>query len=76
MMTVYLLRIIQKRQLTRQGDGGIDINDNDNKVFGLLDNHPRGALYTRLAFLGNNPPYLLFLWDMLHKYQLLSTAFR
>jgi hypothetical protein len=74
-MTVCLQQIIQKWQLSGQGDSGIDINDNEDKVFGLLDNHPCGALNTRLAFLGNNPSYLLYLWEMLHKYQLFSTAF-
>jgi hypothetical protein len=74
-MTVSLQRIIQKWQLSGQGDGGIDIDDNEDEEFGLLDNRPRGALHTRLAFLGNNSSYLLYLWEILHKYQLLSTAF-
>ncbi len=41
----------------------------------MLNNRPRGALNTRSAFLGNNPSYLLYLWEMPNKYQLLSTAF-
>ncbi len=74
-MTVSLQRIIQNWQRSGQGDGGIDIDDNVEEEFGSLDNHLCGALNTRSAFLGNNPSYLLYLWEMLNKYQLLSTAF-
>ncbi len=74
-MTVSLQQIIQNWQCSGQGDGGIDINDNEDEEFGSLHNRPCGALNTRLAFLGNNPSYLLYLWEMLNKYQLLSTAF-
>ncbi len=74
-MSVSLQRIIRKRQLSRQGDGGIDVDDNVDEEFGSLDNCPRGTLNTRSSFLGNNPSYLLYIWEMLHKYQLLSTAF-
>jgi hypothetical protein len=74
-MTVSLQQIIQNWQCNGQGDGGIDIDDNEDEEFGLLDNQPCEALNTRSAFLGNNPSYLLSLWEMLNKYQLLSTAF-
>jgi hypothetical protein len=74
-MTASLQWIIQKWQLSGQGDGGIDIKDDVDEEFGSLDNHRRGALNTRSAFLCNNPSYLLYLWEMLHMYQLLSTAF-
>ncbi len=74
-MTVSLQRIIRNWQHSRQGDGGIDIDDDVDEEFGSLNNWPHGALNTRLAFLGNNQSYLLYLWEMLNKYQLLSTAF-
>jgi len=54
------------------------INDGDELVdheFGQLTNRSRGALHTRAAFLGTNQPYLLYFWEMLNKYQLLSTSF-
>jgi hypothetical protein len=74
-MTVSLQQIIHNWQTSGQGDGGIDIDDDVEEEFGSLDNCPRGALNTRSAFLGNNLSYLLYLWEMLNQYQLLSTAF-
>jgi hypothetical protein len=53
-MTVSLQQIIQKWQLSEQGDGGIDIDNDEDEVFGLLDNRPCGALNIRSAFLVNN----------------------
>ena len=57
-------------------DGGIDvIYDGDGLVdheFGQLTNRCRGALHTRAALLGTNQTYLLYFWEMLNKYQLLS----
>jgi hypothetical protein len=65
-----------------QGDGGIDVlNDGDElfdykeSQFGQLKDCSRGALNTRAAFLGTNQPYLLYFWQMLDKYQLLSASF-
>jgi hypothetical protein len=74
-MIVSLQWIIQKWQFSKQGDGGIDTNNDEDEVFGLLNNRLRGGLNTRAAFLGTNPSYLLYIWEMLHKYQVLSTAF-
>jgi hypothetical protein len=79
-MTVTLQRIIHKWTLSGQGDDGVDVNDGDvdhedQHEFGSLANRPRGALDRRAAFLGNSQPYLLYFWEMLDKYQLLSTAF-
>jgi hypothetical protein len=62
-----------------QGDGGIDVINNVDELvdheFGQLTNCCHGALHTRAAFLGTNQPYLLYFWEMLNKYQLLSTSF-
>ena len=78
-MNVLLQRLIRNWERSGQGDGGIDvINDGDELVdheFGQLTNRSRGALHTRAAFLGTNQPYLLYFWEMLNKYQLLSTSF-
>ena len=79
-MTVTLQRIIRRWTLSGQGDGGVDVNDGDidhedQHEFGSLANRPRGALDRRAAFLGNSQPYLLYFWEILDKYQLLSTAF-
>ena len=78
-MNVLLQRLIRNWECSGQGDGGIDvINDGDELVdheFGQLTNRSRGALHTRAAFLGTNQPYLLYFWEMLNKYQLLSTSF-
>jgi hypothetical protein len=79
-MIVTLQRIICRWTLSGQGDGGVDVNDGDvdhvdNNEFGSLANRPRGSLHRRAGFLGNSQPYLLYFWEMLDKYQLLSTAF-
>jgi hypothetical protein len=79
-MTVTLQRIIHKWTLSGQGDGGVDVNNGDvdhkdQHEFGSFANRPCGALDSRAAFLGNSQPYLLYFWEILDKYQLLSTAF-
>ena len=76
-MNVNLVRIVRNWERSGQGDGGIDVeNDGDEDgEFGQLDNRSGGALCTRSGFLGGNQPYLLYLWEMLNKYQLLSTSF-
>ena len=79
-VAVSLQRIIQNCEPSGQGDSGIDIENDGDKLcngreFGVLTNRSHGALSTRAAFLENNQPYLLYFWEMLDKYQLLSTAF-
>ena len=54
---------------------GDELFDYSISAFEQLTNRSRGALYTRAAFLGTNQPYLLYFWQMLDKYQLLSTSF-
>ncbi len=72
-----LVHIVQNWECSGQGDGGIDVeNDGDEDGdFGQLSNRSRGALCTRSGYLGTNQPYLLYLWEMLNKHQLLCTAF-
>ena len=81
-MNVLIQRIIRNWECSGQGDGGIDVvNDGDElfdysiSAFEQLTNRSRGALNTRAAFLDTNQPYLLNFWQMLDKYQLLSTSF-
>lgn len=76
-MNVNLVRIVRNWERSGQGDGGIDVDNDGDKDgdFGQLSNRSRGALCTRSGFLGTNQPYLLYLWEMLNKYQLLCTAF-
>ena len=81
-MNVLLLRLIRNWERSGQGDGGIDVvNDGDElfdqeeSQFGQLTDCSCGALNTRAAFLGTTQPYLLYFWQMLDKYQLLSTSF-
>ena len=52
-----------------------DVDHEDQHKFGSLANRPHGALDRRAAFLGNSQPYLLYFWEILDKYQLLSAAF-
>ncbi|KAL3786778.1 hypothetical protein ACHAW5_002979 [Stephanodiscus triporus] len=70
-MNVLLQHLIRNWEHSGQGDGGIDVESQ----FGQLKDRSRGALNTRAAFLGTNQPYLLYFWQMLDKYQLLSTSF-
>ena len=81
-MNVLLQRLIRNWERSGQGDGGIDVvNDGDElfdheeSQFRQLKDHSRGALNTRTAFIGTNQPYLLYFWQMLDKYQLLSASF-
>ena len=43
--------------------------------FGSLKNRSRGALESRSSFINDSPPYLLYLWEILDKYQLLTDSF-
>ena len=81
-MNVLLQRLIRNWERSGQGDGGIDVvNDGDElfdhkeSQFRQLKDCSRGALNTRTAFIGTNQPYLLYFWQMLDKYQLLSASF-
>ncbi len=81
-MNVLLQHLIRNWERSGQGDGGIDVVhdgdelfDQEESQFGQLKDHSCGALNTRAAFLGTNQPYLLYFWQMLDKYQLLTTSF-
>ena len=78
-MLVALKRIVDKWERSGQGDGGIEVDtDGDEStevVFGSLKNRSRGALESMSSFINDSPPYLLYLWEILDKYQLLTTSF-
>jgi hypothetical protein len=82
-MLVALKRIVDKWERSGQGDGGIDVERDGDETMGietgietgLLQHRTRGALESRSSFLNNNQPYLLYLWEILDKYQLLSSSF-
>lgn len=81
-----LTRIIVKWEKSGQGDGGTldsddedkenspEIIDEDNVRFGALSDRPQFALDTRSAFLQGKPSYLLYFWELVDKYGLLSTS--
>ena len=75
-MLVSLKRIVDKWERSGQGEGGIDVEmDGDETTgfeFGSLKNRSRGALESRSSFINDSPPYLLYLWEILDKYQLLT----
>jgi hypothetical protein len=78
-MMVSLKRIIDKWERSGQGEGGIDVEmDGDEATefeFGSLKNRSRGALESRASFINDSPPYLLYLWEILDRYQLLTDSF-
>ena len=78
-MMVELGRIIRDWEKSGQGDGGLedDANgddDGDQDRNGALRNRSSGALGCRSNFIQFNQSYLLYLWHMLDKYDLLKTS--
>lgn len=80
-----LTRIIAKWEKSGQGDGGrldsddeeettAEVIDENNNRFGVLSDRPQFALDTRSAFLQGKPSYLLYFWEIVDKYGLLSTC--
>jgi len=65
-----------------QGDGGHDDKDEENEGasdsrvydFGELKNRSMKALDSRSSFLHNRPSYLLYLWEIFDKHDLLKTT--
>jgi uncharacterized small protein (DUF1192 family) len=82
-MRTCLIRIIDMWERSGQGDGGHDEEDeeneqgaSDNRVydFGELKNRSTKALDSRSSFLHNRPSYLLYLWEIFDKHDLLKTT--
>ncbi len=74
-MVLEMNRCSANWQKSGQGEGGI--NDADNEVdqeFGSLENRSQTALANRQNFFCDRQLYLLYLWEMLNKHDLLSSA--
>jgi hypothetical protein len=75
-MMVDLKRVIANWERSGQGDGGIDVDEDDigDGRFGSLGNRDRGALDRRHSFVKYHQSYLLYLWHMLDKHNLLVSS--
>lgn len=81
-MRTSLIRIIDMWERSGQGDGGHaeEEEDDDGAIesrvydFGELKNRSRKALDSRSSFLHNRPSYLLYLWEIFDKHDLLKTT--
>jgi len=74
--------------MSGQGEGGETLIDSDNDedeeeiqdltpggvLFGSLKNRPPGALHRRAAFCAYSQSYLLYMWELFDKHQLLRSA--
>jgi hypothetical protein len=75
-MMVDLKRVIANWEKSGQGDGGVDDDEEDigDGRFGSLQNRDRGALDCRCNFVKYHQSYLLYLWHMLDKHNLLVSS--
>jgi hypothetical protein len=89
-MKTDLTTIIEKWERSGQGDGGImeekDDDDEDPEILDQVNADPQeqvnwgrskgrtGAFDCRESFLGPNPSYLLYFWDVLDKTDLFNTT--
>ena len=68
-------RCIANWQKSGQGEGGIDDAGNENDhAFGCLENCGQHALASRQQFFKDRQVYLLYLWEILHRHDLLGLA--
>lgn len=76
-MTV-LKRTIPKWERSGQGEGGHNGDDNDDDVdkpaFGVLEGRSCFALSKIQDFFENNNSYVIYLWHMIAKHQLISSS--
>ena len=77
-MTVELQRMIQRWSLSGKGDDDLDEHKagDDMDMFGSLGRCSQGALDNRANFIGISQPYILYLWEYFHEYDLLKTSFQ
>lgn len=75
-MMVDLKRVIANWEKSGQGDGGVDVDEDDigDGRFGSLQNRTRCALDCRHSFVKYQQSYLLYLWHMLDKHNLLISS--
>jgi hypothetical protein len=72
-MILEMNRCIADWQKSGQGEGGIDDGENMSD-FGSLANRSQHALASRQNFFKSRQLYLLYLWEMLHRHDLLGSA--
>ena len=81
-MIVELNRVIGNWEKSGQGEGGVEGDDDDeveirqfgSSDYGTLKNRSRGALDQRHSFVKYSQSYLLYLWHMLDKHNLLGSS--
>jgi hypothetical protein len=74
-MILEMNRCIANWQKSGQGEGGIDDADNElDHEFGSLENRSQNALASRQCFFRDRQLYLLYLWEMLNRHDLLGLA--
>jgi hypothetical protein len=74
-MVLEMNRCIANWQKSGQGEGGIDDADNEmDHEFGRLENRSQHALASRQSFFKDRQLYLLYLWEMLNRHDLLGSA--
>jgi hypothetical protein len=74
-MILEMNRCIANWQKSGQGEGGIDDVDNaEDQVFGSLANRSLHTLASRQSFFSDRQAYLLYLWEMLDRHDLLGSA--
>ncbi len=79
-MMVELSRVINNWEASGQGEGGVarvdGSVDEDEPIQqkGSLKDRPRAALDRRASFVDDSQTYILYLWSVLDKYDLLGTS--
>ncbi len=74
-MVLEMNHCIANWQKSGQGEGGIDDADNEyNHAFGRLENRGQHALASHQQFFKDRQVYLLYLWEILHRHDLLGSA--
>ena len=74
-MILEMNRCIANWQKSGQGEGGIDdANNEEDQEFGSLENRSQHALACRQSFFRDRQIYLLYLWEMLNRHDLLGSS--
>jgi hypothetical protein len=80
-MITELTRIIANWERSGQGEGGFYANEDldeplekEHPLFGSLDGRERASLDLRCNFCEDHQTYLLYLWHILDRHQLLQTS--
>jgi hypothetical protein len=73
-MLTLLKRIMSKWEKSGQGEGGHNGDDDDGPAFGALEGRSCYALSKIQDFFENNNSYLIYLWHMIARHQLISSS--